>query len=324
MGQYVYEQLIPITQGASTYFPKLFVDNPIFFKFDVIGDSFINSHEMLVPVKEGNIVYFNEKEIKYGKFIHLVYTSMPEENGEYYYTIDSNTSSNQGIILKHNGLIYTIGADSTWVEDEYKVKIYPDYVDNQTAVYSNFDPDALYLIGTFALRGVVSPTAKFLRIGSLVFPQIPSSISYQEGDTAFIVSWPGGICDSVRKVCDGGSVDMELMESLGNVGGVLIVRISEGVNSVYFKDSYHGSVMLTPFAARLYLLNIDYKKDSSFTITVDYALASQKYISKAVKYSNGDAFADNGTIDGKNAQFSNVGIESETWTFIDITLSSKS
>ena len=85
MGQYVYEQLIPITQEVINYFPKLFVDNPIFLKFDIIGDSFISSYAMGGPVREGSIVYLSEKEMILGKFIHVVYTSMPEEGGYYGY-----------------------------------------------------------------------------------------------------------------------------------------------------------------------------------------------------------------------------------------------
>lgn len=83
MGQYVYEQLIPITQETCSSFPKLAVDNPMFLKFDVIGDSFISSHKMEGPVIEGTIVYLEEREMTYGKYMHVVYTSMPEE-GDYY------------------------------------------------------------------------------------------------------------------------------------------------------------------------------------------------------------------------------------------------
>ena len=334
MGNYVYERLVvteiktATSAGIIIKWPSSLDKTKVYLDIKAI----LSSNEdvtIAIPIERyyDSTIIINGSNVYWADmnkpiYLHVVYTSMSPDDGGYYYDYN-NTTFNKGIILKHNGLIDTTGINYTWIEDDYKVKIYPDYVDDQTAVYSQFDPDALYMIGVFSLRGVVNPTAKFLRIGSLVFPQFPSSISYQKGDPAFIVSWPGDICNSVQQVCDGGSVDMELMENLGNVGGVLIVCVSEGVNSVYFKDSTHGSVLLTPFSARLYLLNIDYKYDSSFTITVDYTSASQKYISNAIRYSNGDTFADEGSIEGKNVSFSNVGVSSETWAFIDITLKYK-
>lgn len=124
MGNYVYEQLIPINSdivmgigGGGAYIPiKGFaVNKPIFLSVELIGEGIINPLSCSSGIKYND--YFNEymcsfKGTEYVnadddyKYIHAVYTSMPEEGGDYYYgdSIDYlDDLSTSGI---HNGYEY--------------------------------------------------------------------------------------------------------------------------------------------------------------------------------------------------------------------------
>ena len=115
MGNYVYEQLIPIDslelRGGSLAIPKsLFLYNNVL----VLGCDFIGSG----AYKSGtfytgdfaNDIYLAEVSSSSGahdayKYIKIVYTLMPEEGGYYY-----NSATLKGILVKFNGLDATPGS----------------------------------------------------------------------------------------------------------------------------------------------------------------------------------------------------------------------
>lgn len=106
MGQYVYEQVIPkntagvkfVGDGIIDIYTKLFaVNKPVFLSIELIGEGLINPLSSTLGINY--IGAYNEFVCTFGgmksfkkddgyEYIHVVYTSMPEENSEYYYRND--------------------------------------------------------------------------------------------------------------------------------------------------------------------------------------------------------------------------------------------
>ena len=114
MGQYVYEQLIPIELKAGSWFiPKDAKTSIPLFDMSILEVSILCKYEgKLIPLSAKEISYRTEEGIylssdtkingiiithNYNAYAHIVYTSMPEEGGYYY-----NSESKKGILIKIN------------------------------------------------------------------------------------------------------------------------------------------------------------------------------------------------------------------------------
>lgn len=102
MGQYVYEQLIPIGLKAGSWFIPIDAKTSIhLFDMSILEVSILCKYEgKLIPMSVKGISYSTEEGVylntdmkingiitthNYNAYAHIVYTSMPEEGGDYYY-----------------------------------------------------------------------------------------------------------------------------------------------------------------------------------------------------------------------------------------------
>ena len=147
MGQYVYEQLIPIELKAGAWFiPKDAKTSIPLFDMSILEVSILCKYEgKLIPLSAKEISYSTEEGIylssdtkingiiithNYNAYAHIVYTSMPEEGGYYY-----NSESKKGILVKVNlsdvtiSILYngSVTIDPVVQGQEYYYNIPADY-----------------------------------------------------------------------------------------------------------------------------------------------------------------------------------------------------
>lgn len=89
MGQYVYEQLIPINNVSTVPISLLTVDNPIILECFYIGIGYVAPCEVkVIMLGEENYIKIevrsSDAPSSNGLYYKIVYTSMPKEGGDYY------------------------------------------------------------------------------------------------------------------------------------------------------------------------------------------------------------------------------------------------
>lgn len=154
MGQYVYEQLIPIELKAGSWFiPKDAKTSIPLFDMSILEVSILCKYEgKLIPLSAKEISYYTEEGIylfsdtkingitithNYNAYAHIVYTSMPEEGGYYY-----NSVTLKGILVKTSSVSITpqlMYNGDTYVEpvgqgQEYYYDIPNDYISSSVSI----------------------------------------------------------------------------------------------------------------------------------------------------------------------------------------------
>lgn len=349
MGQYVYEQLIPVS-AMESYQGKFYIykedvrgicDNPVFLDCSFFGINGLNQWRVYpddgsVTTIPGNLFIFepisainssniNEKLIDGLIYARIVYTSMPEENGGYYYDNSASILPTKGLFVKHNGLIDI--TQTTWIEDNFGKKAFPVYQDNQIVVYDGFNSE-MYLIGDFYLQGVNTQHIQFIKFGNKIVPKLTPELIYgssvSEGD--LVVSHGNdGVFGMIAPVINGGKSEVELLGSLPSDSGVLLVRASTSNNKkVVYNDanqSVSQGVNIDSFH-NCNVFNIQYKANSSFEIEIQGLDDKIKISSALVHY-----YYDNAPVEKVPANInssanalsvSNSGYNDSTWCLIEI------
>jgi hypothetical protein len=142
MGQYVYEQLIPVslTSNPNPAIPKTFlldilaVDKPIFLEAFAIGEQVCLPAKVEIKSLEIEFSNLSLEEIKIIKYYKVIYTSMPEEDSYYY---GYNNYGGGNIEDFSNAAVIRLEGDYTSVQNVYFLSEDIERINDNTYVYRN-------------------------------------------------------------------------------------------------------------------------------------------------------------------------------------------